>query len=228
MNVISKDVGRTTQLFVPDEIQPTKGMYLPEMIRMVAERYGFAESPSVEATMKQGAIFKQGRFIIGGNKFNISDMGVFNDGVIVSASDTKDSEYILDDVLMWLKDTFGIREPKTIIPKTFFSQVVVELESSVEDALRILDKVRKLFHQSMQATYKGIEIPVAGLSSIGIGIDSKNIPGIQEPIFSLQRRVGRPYAENRYFCSAPLKTEDHLELLAVFADAIAPKKSTKL
>ncbi len=228
MNLISKDVGRATQLFVSDEIQPTKGMYLPELIRMVTERYGFAESPSVETTMKQGAIFKQGRFIVGGKKFNIPDMGVFNDGVIVSTFDTKDSEYILDDALMWLKETFGIRDPQTIIPRTFFSQFVVELESSVEDALRIFDKVRKLFHQSMQDTYKGIEIPAVGLSSIGFGIDSKNIPGIREPIFSLERRVGRPYTENRYFCSAPLKTEDHLELLAVLADAIAPKKSTKL
>ena len=40
------------------------------------------------------------------------------------------------------------------------------------------------------------------------------------PDFQIERRAGLPYSANRYFVTAPLKTESHIFLLKRFEDLL--------
>jgi len=43
MKLISTELGKVVQLFVLDEIRPLSGLNMPEFIRLIQERYGFAK-----------------------------------------------------------------------------------------------------------------------------------------------------------------------------------------
>lgn len=214
MKIITIESGRVARLFSADEIRPQGGINVADFIRQTKERYAFSISPSEQAAKEQGAFFQSGRLIASNQKYNIGELKIYNDGVAVTAMDTDAAEYILNDVITWGKDTFGIREPITK-PRTLYeSNLVVEFDPTIERALRAFEQFRPLLENHLRQTYEQ-ELPVH-LSRIGLGFDPLGQPFIMRNEFGLERRINRPYSENRFFSIAPLKTRNHIELLETF------------
>jgi hypothetical protein len=53
MQLISTELGKVVQLFVPDEIRPLSGLNIPDFIRLIQERYGFAKVPELKEVAHQ-------------------------------------------------------------------------------------------------------------------------------------------------------------------------------
>lgn len=219
MKVISYEMGKITRTYVPDEIRPTVGIYLPDLINRVAERYAFAIVPMVADAQKSGAQFQQGRLIAGDKQINVPNLHVYNDGVLVSCFHTEMAEIVLEDITRWLMETFALRAPRTP-PKSFFeSNLVIEFDAPIERVMKGFQRVKKAYESALLQAY-GHDIPVQ-FSQIGMGPDPLGGSPLFKPDFGIARRANRPYSENRYFSLAPLPTNSHVKLLEAFEAAFS-------
>jgi hypothetical protein len=221
MNIIATETGRVLQLVVMEEIRPLSGLYMPSFYQQLAERYAFVGQPQnyVEA-ITNGAKFQHGRLITPSKTMVIKEIGIFNDGIIVDATNTDDAEYITDDLMNWSFTAFSFRPRKIIIPPIFSSVVTIEFDYDIERALKGLGAITTRLNAALNNAY-GWDHDIR-LLRLGINADPQAIPPLRNTQFFIERRLGRPYGENRYQSGAPLRTEDHLGLLtAIEQDLLA-------
>ena len=148
MRLISTEHGQVLFLFVGEEVRPSSGLYLPDVLKFIAERYAFVTLPSIQHALREGAKFNQGRFIDKNRTIEIKTMGLFSDGMLVVTYNTDDAVVVLEDMISRAIDRFGIRQPLTLRPRQFASSVIVEFENSLDNALKTLQTVSRLFRRS--------------------------------------------------------------------------------
>jgi hypothetical protein len=221
MKLISTELGRVNQLYVPDEIRPLSGLNVPEFTRLIQERYGFAKAPSLQETRDTGAKFQAGRLKSGTKTINITELAVFNDGIIVNSFHTDDAEFVLEDIFDWAKNMFSFRDPDTPKPRTFESNIIIEFDRSIDPALLVFNGVRAKIARVVEDTYE-TKVPI-GYHRIDLSGPMKPQLEIGRPSFVIERRLGYPFEANRFFSAASFRTERHLELLQEFENAI-PKQ----
>ena len=215
MNLISTEHGQSLQLFLAEEVRPLSGIYLPDLIRQISERYAFAIwPPNYETVMKEGAKYKEGRLLTAERTIAIKDLGFFVDGVLAVAWNTDDSDIILNDLIVWATQKLGMREPRTKLPRKFVSSVVVEFDAELSRALRAFDELQEGFVSAIKQIY-GMN-PEINASRIALAGDPTKLPAGTTFEFMIERRAGRPFSETRYFSSATLPTTSHLDFLKTF------------
>jgi hypothetical protein len=216
VNLISTEHGQSLQLFVAEEIRPPSGLYLPDLIRMISEKYAFAVVPTnYETVIKEGAKYKEGRLVTEGRTIAIKELGFFVDGVLAVTWNTDDAEVVLNDLIIWAAQNYGFREPRTKLPRRFVSSVVVEFDVELSRALTAFDELQEGFASEIKKSH-GIE-PEINASRITFAADPTKLLRSEAPFeFNIERRGGRPFSENRYFSSATLTTASHLDLLGAF------------
>src|SRR3990172_6690487 len=121
MKLISKEAAIAAIQVVPDEVRPLAGHNIPGVVAAVTQRYQFARTPTLEEVNKVGARFLNGTFA--GNKIIITELGIFSNSVSVTTTDTSDSQTVLDDLVSWLQNEFGFRDPQTKPVLAFQSDV---------------------------------------------------------------------------------------------------------
>jgi hypothetical protein len=213
MNLVSTETGRVLQLVVMEEIRPLSGLYMPTLYQELADRYAFAARPQNYAeAIANGAKFQHGLLITQDREIEIKEIGVYNDGLIVDARNTEDAEFILQDFAAWAVATFALRERKTIIPKIFTSSITVEFNGTLESALKGVETITKHVSNAFAQAYDWHDINI-NLMRLAVNADPQTVPHLRNTQFLIERRLQRPYTENRYLCTAPLRTEDHIALL---------------
>ena len=224
MNLISTEHGQSLQLFVAEEVRPPSGLYLPDLMRMISERYAFAVFPTnYETIIKEGAKYKEGRFVTEGRTIAIKELGFFVDGVLAVTWNTDDAELVLNDLTVCAAQNFGFREPRTNLPRKFVSSVVVEFDVELGRALTAFDELQETFASAIRQRY-GME-PEISASRIALSADPTKLPPQTTFEFTIERRAGRPFSENRYFSSATLPTASHLDLLGAFERRLLQKRN---
>lgn len=224
MKILSTEMGRVIQFFFPEEIRPTKGIYVPELVRLVGERYGFAVLPIVAEMIKPGATanFRQGRLVSADRTINILELGIHNDAIAVTTDlNTNDADFVLQDVWAWAKHALGLREPTTQRLKLYESHFVVEFGSSIDDALTIFENVRAELHGALRNVYNQ-ELPV-NFNRITFSVDpiiqvEAQLQLVRTELW-IERKTGTPYTQNRYFSACGLPTNIHAQLLERFEAA---------
>jgi hypothetical protein len=222
MRLVATETGRVLQLIVMDEVRPPSGVYMPDLYQRVAERYAFVGRPTdIASAIANGAKFQHGRLVMPSKTIVISEIGIYNDGVIVDALNTDDAEYVMEDVLSWTTTTFGLKERRTIIPPRFTSLVTIEFEGSIEQSIDRLMTITQSMAASFNRAYGGsVEI---NLLRLAFNADPLSVPNLLNTQFYIERRLQRPYSENRYQSGAPLRTEDHIGLLETIENALLAK-----
>jgi hypothetical protein len=221
MRLISTEYGQSLQLIVMDEVRPLRGgTYLPDLISSVAQRYRFVSYPTdFAAAAQQGAKFQTGVIELGGIVIPITGLEIYNDGIIVTTSNTDDSDTVFDDFAGWAIQTFNLREPTTKIPRRHASNVVVDFDVSLSSFIRNFELISKLISSAF-ATTTGIshDLHVARLS-IGADPATSRVAQVQSTL-TLEPRGGQPFTSNRYFSGAPLRTQEHLDLLGALERSV--------
>src|SRR5580704_8340925 len=145
MKFVAAIFGQALQIIPMDEVRPASGYNYPNMIRAVAERYSFSEFPTnLKEALEKGASFSNGTMISNINPIQITALGVYNDGILVSTLNTDDADLIVDDFLRWGADEFGLRPIQTQIGRTYSSQIVVDFEVPIDRFVKDVDNVFKL------------------------------------------------------------------------------------
>ena len=182
--------------------------YVPEVAAKLVQRYSFAKYPTLDDLQKETFFFGMGKF----RNVQISELGIYNDGVIVAGRcDTQLLEEFLDDLFDWIANEFEfVPIPQIRTEKHFESTIIVrskiDLAAIVSPNKAATDLIASRLEQNTNSKYH----PTGTL----FDCDLDGLRTRRKPVrLSIERRLGLPFAEGMFFCQAPLKTDDHLALL---------------
>jgi hypothetical protein len=173
-------------------------------------RYGFAKFPqtSEDYDEAKGVSFKAGRT----ENFGISELKVFDQAIYVdTTSSTADSENFFNELLTWLSETMGVLYyPGMLKRKTYVSQLTFFSES-----------MGKVFHPAVSKLANKLTKRISEIYGQPLVYHPTNFMVSYDPLtiktgpanFSIERRAETPFAENKFFASAALPTEEHIRVL---------------
>jgi hypothetical protein len=187
------------------------------MIPLLVNSYKFKKFPLPNEKLDEtkGIKFEEGEFK---NKEDetilIPSFTIYNDGFIAdSRSSTKDSDEFMEEILTKAHDEFNMTHYEEVIKrKNYLSQMFVSMDKSLESLNPKVKEISKYLSENIV----GFENALFRMAGISFFPDQKPAPNINPAPFSIERQVGSPFSYNRYFSTAPLRTEKHWELLNIF------------
>ena len=220
MKLISYDSVKAVQFFIMEEIRPLHGLHPASLHEAVAQRYGFViQTPDLAQAATSGMKFAQGTLASGDRNIVILELHIYNDGVLVSCPTSDDVDTVLDDLMRWAATAIGLRPSQTAQPRRYTSFLTVELDQVPDARLDRFAATQRALSDAIRATF-GEELTF-GLQRIGLAPDPASAGPPPHAPFFIERRVGVPYARNRFWSGAPLKTGAHLHVLETFEAELA-------
>jgi hypothetical protein len=186
--------------------------YFPELAQKLADEYGFIGVPKPEQflSVETGAEFQHGRVMEGKRSVIIDKLTVFRDGVVIdTTSSTEDCDLILADLHRWA--VTAELNLEFAAPRVYVSQVVIKLGVDYEKLSPVSAFVSDMIGSKLDEY--GVRSPKYALNSINWHFDQTGYSLLKPGPFTIERRAEVPFNDNLYFSQAPLKTQDHLEMI---------------
>jgi hypothetical protein len=212
-------LARAIALVETSDLNPRGQVFGPDLVRALVERYNFQKFPQTPDEFDEG---KGVEFITGkAGTTVVEKFTVWRAGLgLETRSSTDDSKQILEGMLEWGAERFGLAYTSGMIKRwmyvsnvTFYSNV--PLLALLSDPLAKLS--RRTSESLSQILGERIEYETVMVTVHHDVLTRKFSPAP----FSIQRRVETPFADNKYYSEAPLPTDVHIELLREFeADVI--------
>jgi hypothetical protein len=204
-----------------EEYSPERGLVTSDMIALVRDAYSFEVFPHGTPLQPQGQplVFQGGRYVEDNDEFAINAIIMEPSGTIVQATNTSQAAIVLADIARRLDEGLGFRLRNNKRPIIYISNVVVEFEEALEVKIQSLSKIASLINRARAVS------PEFNITRLGFGVPMfhgppDQISTVEATEFSIERRVQIPFEQNRYFCVAPLRTEDHIRVLTEIEDAL--------
>ena len=193
-------------------------IFFPEVVPQIVERYRFQKFPQTfeQFDESKGVEFLEGKW---GNAV-IQKLTIWNTLLVVETrTNTADSKTILEEMLLWGAQKFGLNYKSGMVKKfgyvsdlTFSSDVpILNMSAAVATlATKTTEAVSEIWQESIKYepfTFSVGHDPLARKYGIAP--------------FSISRRAETPFSENKYFSEAPLPTDLHVKLLNEFEQLIA-------
>lgn len=211
-------LARTLAYIELADLNPKGKVFLPDLIKAIAERYKFQRLPKFEERDKEGLVFEEGKI---GNKV-IKKLTLFDALIVLeTTSNTSDSKELIEELLLWGAAKFDLNyQPGSIRSFGYVSCVTFYSEAPILDASPALRKIADATEKAVsemrneQLHYETINIT--------IGHDPmarKN----QIASFIITRRAETKFSEHKYYSESPLPTDLHVQLLEQYErDVNAP------
>jgi hypothetical protein len=203
------------------DLSPRTSLFIPEFVKEVLARYNFQKFPQEfkDFDEQKGVEFLHGK----SGDTVIDKLVVYTDGLLIDTrSNTKVSEQLIEEALLWGKSKFGLVYQPGMIKRfayvsqvTFYSDVQLDgLNPALKKlSSRITSAISDIRHEPLE--YQTI--------AVIIGHDPLKA---KNPVaaFTIFPRAATPFTEHKYFSEAPLPTDLHLELLQEFEAGLATQK----
>ena len=217
MRLLEISLARLTTLAETGEINPRNTVSVPDIMAAISARYDFLKIPKTieEFDLSKGITFSHGKK----DAVNILSLILYRGGTVIdTGSSTQDCEFVLEDLIGWAQELVGVEySPVRPARKYFLSQLSFHSEMKMDLLNKkfssLLPRISKLVSSHGQQEFKFETTVVSAmpdLSNIRLG------PGA----FTIDRLANSPYEDGKYFSSAPLPTDDHLQLLQEFETAL--------
>jgi hypothetical protein len=199
----------------PEEYIPERPPPIQDVINLIRATYQFASFPILGPGVSLAGpfTFAGGRFSDGSASFGISQLIMLTGGDIVATASTSDSDLVLEHLFSLMDQNFGYRLRATAHKKkSYVSNMVVEFDESISryiDKLTRIEELLKPFRTEddpYRLQFKSLTF--GGDSSAGVDY----LVQIERADFTIERRAEQTNP-NRYFCTAPMTTEDHQRIL---------------
>jgi hypothetical protein len=218
MKLLSILQARTVAYLEVDELFTRHHILGPEFTPNITERYGFLKVPEkLEDFLdeQKGIQFAFGRW----EETVINQLALYAHGIAVeTAASTDISEKILYDVLSWGANTLNFNYHRDMIKrKAYVSGLLFSTDVSLNALHPKLKGIGEKLSSSV-ADSLGHVFPYE-VTSLFFGYDTTHTKP-NAPVFTIERRADVPFAENKYFSTAPLPTDEHLKLLKDFEAAL--------
>jgi hypothetical protein len=157
-------------------------------------------------------IFQHGVF----DDVGINQLAIYQDGIIVtSRANTNFLDRFVDDLLAWSEAELGLVQvdmpPRE---RHYESNIIVGMNMSGDRSFSFLRRL----NGSLREYQKGYGLTAFefAFSAIQVAADVTAYAGRKPCPFTIARRVNVPFGADIYYCTAPLKTDDHLAVLEAF------------
>jgi hypothetical protein len=194
------------------------------ILEAITQRYNFRKGPDINLPKSEvdkiGLRFEFGSFEIAGILHNISDCTIFADGMVINTKNTDDADAFWDDLTNWLRAENYIRDFAEAPVLRYVSQIVAEFEHRMSQIMPSFDRISGLISDKLTQIYKtDVLVEMARFDFEYDKITAQS--SLNVPRFIIERRQGIPFTRERYFCSAPMRTPDHLNILQEIENELA-------
>jgi hypothetical protein len=212
MKLLSVNLARSIWSCNVFEFNP-KGKSLYPVAPSLVGLYKFKSfpPPAQIPEFAKGIKFQDGEFKNSeGEVINVT-LTVHNNGLVVDTrSSTKDSDAFLTEMLNRLSKEFGLLNHEQIISrKMYLSNLYVTIDKSLELINPRLKEISKYLSDTFSYPFEAATLHFWPEQFAN------------QPRFVFERQANVPFAENKYYSSAPLQTDQHLELLNKFEDILS-------
>ena len=199
-----------------EEYVPERGVDHRDLIELVKGTYDFQAFPNLPPGTPPPPVLN---FIGGrlptkdGPHIAIGSLLMGQEGDVVIATNTDLADVVLEDLMRLLDENLGFRLRESRKTKSYVSNVVVEFDRGLEEYFGALSRIIDVINAARRGK------PLFNIKQIGFGARAvplsagEPIATIEEAEFLIERRAGHAFEENRYFCSAPLTTAEHVRVL---------------
>jgi hypothetical protein len=214
MNLQAIALARVVWLVEIQGVDPKGSTSTPEALKLFASKYSFAKVPQKieELDFQKGIELSVGKL----HNINIDTFTFYGNGVVVDTrSSTRDCQIVLEDFFKTIAQIFGA----TIRPtrQMLLSHLLFQSDLRLPKVHPIFQLIAEKVGASVSADYHQ---PVTfEASKFFVGADISQI-NLEPSPFTIERRNGVPFSASSYFSSAPLGTEDHLDLLTSIEAAL--------
>lgn len=215
MELLAVRTARLIAYLNAEELNPSGRPLAHDFMKAFVDRYRFVKQPTtadeILDVQNKGLIFELGKW----NDVGVAKVILFDWGIVVETNTSTDaSELVLQDMLKWGAETFGLsNRPSLITQRNYLSEIVFSSEMSlpaISPQLRSLgDKIT-----SLVSGYIGRSLPFETLG-VTLAFDSTESKQLFTP-FQIQRLAETPFQLMKYYSGAPLKTSDHIQLINDF------------
>ncbi len=202
------------------DLNPQGKLYFPDVVKALVERYNFQKFPQTleEFDESKGVEFYEGR---AGNKV-IQKFVIWNTLLVLETrSSTADSKQILDEMLTWGVEKFGLNYKSDMI-KHFAYISNLSFYSDVP-LLSVNPALTSLATKTSQALSEIWQEPI---HYEAVNFQLGHDPTVRKygvAPFSITRRAEAKFSENKYFSEAPLPTDIHIRLLEQYEADMSSK-----
>jgi hypothetical protein len=220
MKLLSVNRARSIWVGNLGDLNP-RGYNLLKVFPRIINKYNFQKYPTdfEEIDPIQGIKFLAGTFI-NDKKHDITiELNIFNWGLVAETrSSTDDSDSFLDEFLSWIAMEIELVAYQQILKTKFY---LSELWVQFNKNLNALNPKLAEFTKRLTSMIEGHEHHPIKFETSGIAFwTDPNIVGPPGP-FRFERAENASFSENRYYSSAPLQTETHLEILDELEDLLS-------
>jgi hypothetical protein len=220
MQLLSVGVARSVWLFDLNELNPTGKSLFPEILLWAGEKYSFQAFPKTISEIDEKTksyLFKMGQFHTQDGAINVN-LSFYNDGLVAEswASTAKTDEF-LEDLIRSASQEYGlIYRPDMIRSKRYVS----ELNARLDFGLNSINPRIARFSEMLSGMFRAHNLPPFELTGMVFGLDS-SAHSYKPHGFTVERKLGAPFSENRFWSQSPFTTSDHLQALSEFENLLA-------
>jgi hypothetical protein len=195
------------------DLNPRGKTFFPDLVQEAVQRYRFQKFPQAleDFDETKGVELAEGK----SGDDTIQKLTIFNTVLVLETrSNTEDSKRILEEMLVWGKEKFGLNyNPGMIRRFAYVSDVTFYSDVPLMKAIRPLQRLAEKTGEAVSSVWREPIKYEPLVLTIGHDPTSRKNPIAP---FTIQRRAEARFEENKYFSEAPLSTDDHLALLEQF------------
>lgn len=227
MQLLSVGVARSVWLFDLNELNPSGKSLFPEILLWVGEKYSFQTFPKALSDVDEKTkayLFKMGNFHTQEGAVNVN-LSFYNDGLVAEswASTTKTDEF-LEDMLRSASQKYGLSYRSDLIrSKRYVSELNVRLDAQMDS---VNSRIAK-FCEILNSLFRAHHLPPFELSGMIFGLDS-SASAYKPHAFQVERKLGAPFDENRFWSQSSFSTSDHLLALNEFEKLLGPSDQNQV
>lgn len=210
-------MARTVWLFDLSEFNP-KGLNLWAIYEWLIKKYHFASFPKnvLDVNADKALAFQAGTFVNSKTENILVSLAVYNNGLAAEAySSTDDSDEFVEEVGIEISKQFGLKIPSNV-QKAYVSQLEADFDFSLAGFNPKLTALADLLSTTVKPADG--KLRTFDFGALQLWTDDVN-PSTSPAYFRFERKIGSPFARNRYFSQAALKTKVHRDFLEKFEAA---------
>lgn len=211
MNIVAYHSATLVELLSLEAFAPLGAINERQLLAEIRERYSFMRQPDLTLPKAEiesnGLIFESGIYNGHDSIMNISRLAIHKDGIVANASTTDEAEEFFEDLREWLLRSWNFREVPSI--SLFGSEIIVDFEKPLSNLLKDFKAISSAINQGLSGSQENL----GEVSFRHLAFEFKSHSG-QAPKFMMERRLDSPVDQERFFCSAPMRTKLHLQTLS--------------
>ncbi len=219
MRLISHLNGNVALRVSSDEVTPINGVMARHVIDFINKLYQFSVTPDIPEGIPPIAVpyyvYQSGVLERDNETLPIQQLVTFQNGYMVTARNTGVGDAILDHLTKELDEGLGYRFSSAKQSRTYQSSIVVQFEPALEERIATFDRIEKVLNERIRRPRHPFKTKrvAFGYGDVAAVTAPVTIATLEESDFVIERRASEPYSENRYYCSAPVSSPDHLKIL---------------